>query len=1741
MADINALVIQIQSDGVEAATKRLNDFGNAADSAEGKVGKLGKSAEDSASKQDKASQALYDSLVAKADKYYASVYDKQVAANNKLYANQQAEANKMNALFEQRAKASAQAFADIGPTRANLDAATASGEKFLANLKAQTDMLGLTAKQMREYQVAALQAKAAQMGVSDSAAGMIKKFEESAVSAGHASSGAAGIGRELLVLGHELSQGQFSRFGGSMIVLAERINFIPALLEKLTEGFAKFNISLAAGLGIIGAVAVALVAMGVAAASAAHDFNLLNNSLIMSGNFAGTTVSGLSDIAKAAASTGGSLASAREIVAAFAETGRFTASQIKLIAPALVDLEHATSAPVDGVTEAFKRIQSAAENTTARSADAVTRAVLEMNSSYHLLTAAQIESIAQLEREGSALSATQLAFEGMANTIHERAEKAAGEFTPLGKALNELKKDAESTWESFKNLFATRMPDVSSQIKEIRDRQSLLVGSGSSVDQAKYQEYEKQITDILEKERTKRIEAEKQGKQQQLDTQQSYNARSLDLAFANNNAKFAAQQKLTKLENDWDEASTEYKLKHQQDYLDAYANLLKATQDKPLKDNREDSSVVQAAVKEQQNLITIAKQSYTEQNRALDEAYKHGDATIEDHYQARRDALGKYTTDVLAAVEKQINIENAALKSGIYDKPSQVTDAQARVKELQTVWLGYANNAVAMNKLMYQKQENDTTAYYDGLASASQKADVVAMDGMKKTLQAQKNHTEEIGKTKEQVETLRALRAQADSEELSAQAEAYQNALDMGLVQGREAEIYQNHLNNLRTEIGLRKDIADEARKGSVAEADAAAAKEAFQSWKDTNRKIGDDLATAIVDGGGKGWKKLLHDMEVAFAKAVLQPILAPISGGISSLLNPEAAQATGSISGVAGSGNSAISLASAAANVYKVVSGGFQSLSTSVAGYVQSAQNALGSSFGGTGAGAGNATGAFANSVGTAAGYAGGVAAGHVIGNVIAGEYQVGNHGQAITNISAIVGAVIGGPIGGAIGGAIGGLVNRLFGMGSMSTTSQGLRGTITDTGTTGESYQNWHQNGGLFRSDKNGTNTQALTSDTINSFTSGLTSLKAASSDFAKNLGISTDSLNNYSKAFDIALTSDATKNQQAITDFFTTMGDDMATKLVPNIADFAKNGEVASATLQRLSETFTATNQIAAILGRSVESVFGSLGLSSDAARERLVDLAGGLDKLTSKTAAYAAAYLTDAEKLAPVQKAVNDAMTSLGQTGITTKDQFKALVNSLDLTNASQATLFNSLMDLAPAFATVADATDAATKATADLTSKSLAMQLQIYTLEGSTVKAAEVVAAQRKIEIAALDASLRPMQERINALTDEKAAADALLAKNKELSDKAMSNADNALSRLKASVDAQKQIVTNSYAAQIKAVQDATTVQLKAANDVKTAITSVFNSVNSALNTVKNNSFVLTEQNRAEAVATLKNAKGSGDLSNIQGALTNIAKPSEDLYTSFVDYARDQAKNTNLLEDIQSQAQGQMDAAQSAVDAINASSTAQITALEAARDSQLSALDNLYNEAVAQLDALKGIDNSILSLSAALASFKGAVAGVSGTTTQQTNGTDAALTKLYKDLLGRTPDAGGFAFWQGRAAAGDSISSIANSIALSDEYKSLHPSLAVGTNFLPKDMTINAHAGERVIPAADNAEIIRRLGDDSSSGSSNAEVVAAVNSLKDVMVSGDVANVQMTRELFKLIRKWDNDGTPETRDVSAVSG
>lgn len=91
-----------------------------------------------------------------------------------------------------------------------------------------------------------------------------------------------------------------------------------------------------------------------------------------------------------------------------------------------------------------------------------------------------------------------------------------------------------------------------------------------------------------------------------------------------------------------------------------------------------------------------------------------------------------------------------------------------------------------------------------------------------------------------------------------------------------------------------------------------------------------------------------------------------------------------------------------------------------------------------------------------------------------------------------------------------------------------------------------------------------------------------------------------------------------------------------------------------------------------------------------------------------------------------------------------------------------------------------------------------------------------------------------------------------------------------------------------------------------------------------------------------------------------------------------------------------------------------------------------------------------------------------------------------------------------------------------------------PSFAVGTNFLPQDMTINAHAGERIIPAADNSELMQRLREPNESAQVMAE---EIRQLRAELKAAHLAIARNTANTAKILSRWDGDGVPEERVIT----
>jgi uncharacterized protein with ATP-grasp and redox domains len=117
----------------------------------------------------------------------------------------------------------------------------------------------------------------------------------------------------------------------------------------------------------------------------------------------------------------------------------------------------------------------------------------------------------------------------------------------------------------------------------------------------------------------------------------------------------------------------------------------------------------------------------------------------------------------------------------------------------------------------------------------------------------------------------------------------------------------------------------------------------------------------------------------------------------------------------------------------------------------------------------------------------------------------------------------------------------------------------------------------------------------------------------------------------------------------------------------------------TAVRLVVEMAMVQEAIAMTGNVVDdSVEGWLELS-----QSLIDAAGSVEELMQSVSTYFEEFLSEAEQFAYLQDTLGKAFESLDIAMPRTREQFKALVESLDLTTAEGQALYVALLDLAEA--------------------------------------------------------------------------------------------------------------------------------------------------------------------------------------------------------------------------------------------------------------------------------------------------------------------------------------------------------------------------------------------------------------------------------------------------------------------------
>jgi tape measure domain-containing protein len=191
---------------------------------------------------------------------------------------------------------------------------------------------------------------------------------------------------------------------------------------------------------------------------------------------------------------------------------------------------------------------------------------------------------------------------------------------------------------------------------------------------------------------------------------------------------------------------------------------------------------------------------------------------------------------------------------------------------------------------------------------------------------------------------------------------------------------------------------------------------------------------------------------------------------------------------------------------------------------------------------------------------------------------------------------------------------------------------------------------------------------------------------------------------------------------------------------LESLANKGEEVTDTFTRLNTVFTATSAIAETLGRDASSAFGAIGFASLEARQRLIDLAGGIDALNSGTQSYIQSIYTQEQQMDLLKTQVMSAMTELGHGAITTKEELKNLVDGLDLASEADQKLYLKLTALAPAFGQLADYAATATQEAINKAKEATAQ------LESNVAEARNNLSEAYERESDALENTLKKFQD-----------------------------------------------------------------------------------------------------------------------------------------------------------------------------------------------------------------------------------------------------------------------------------------------------------------------------------------------------------------------------------------------------------
>ena len=395
---------------------------------------------------------------------------------------------------------------------------------------------------------------------------------------------------------------------------------------------------------------------------------------------------------------------------------------------------------------------------------------------------------------------------------------------------------------------------------------------------------------------------------------------------------------------------------------------------------------------------------------------------------------------------------------------------------------------------------------------------------------------------------------------------------------------------------------------------------------------------------------------------------------------------------------------------------------------------------------------------------------------------------------------------------------------------------------------------------------------------------------------------------------------------------------------------------------------------------------------------------------------------------------------------------------------------------------------------------------------------------------------RQMYIMLTGMSDSAAQAfDILESRTNALNESMMGAVTGAQGALQRAISAQQKKATEAYNATNTSLNDMVSTVTENVN----GLNSVSNSLSTALKALRGDSDDAVKMLRAQAQATLQSAlatarsgKSLSGFTGLEDALDAVSNNNAGLYGSMEAFARDQGRTANVVAELNALNGKQLTSAEKSLDGLKA----QIDQAKKSYDLQMSQYDAQLTLAQAQIDALNGVDNSVVSVAAAVNSLSQAIVAslaIKGddSARQNTFDNNAAIVRaVYRTVLGRDAEAKGLNDWAGALTGGlvtydELMASIARQGRINGENV-LVPGFASGGVFSGGLRLVGERGPELEVTGPSRIYNANQTAAMLSGGSSNAAIVAELRAVRAELESIKANTQASAQSGGKLVRTID---------------